>query len=62
MHVHVVTSKQNKYHFCVKGLFQPTHYTYNGETNAYVDGGLICNYPIHCYDGKSVYVNGKTVI
>nr|XP_034310168.1 uncharacterized protein LOC105319593 [Crassostrea gigas] len=41
------------------GLFQPTHYTYNGETNAYVDGGLICNYPIHCYDGWWLSMDSK---
>lgn len=35
----------------IPGLFQATHYTYNGETNTYVDGGVICNYPIHCFDG-----------
>lgn len=37
------------------GMFQATKYTQNGETNTYVDGGLICNYPLHCFDGKSVY-------
>eukprot|EP00105_Crassostrea_gigas_P043528 XP_019927676.1 PREDICTED: uncharacterized protein LOC105340042 isoform X3 [Crassostrea gigas] len=35
----------------IPGMFQATNYTYNGETNTYVDGGVICNYPIHCYDG-----------
>ncbi|XP_052682469.1 uncharacterized protein LOC128163052 [Crassostrea angulata] len=35
----------------IPGLFQATHYTYNGETNTYVDGGVLCNYPIHCFDG-----------
>jgi len=23
----------------------------NGHSDLYVDGGLLCNYPIHCYDG-----------
>ncbi|XP_061186008.1 uncharacterized protein LOC133194074 isoform X5 [Saccostrea echinata] len=35
----------------IPGMFQATNYTYNGETNTYVDGGVICNYPVHCYDG-----------
>ncbi|KAK3109157.1 hypothetical protein FSP39_024196 [Pinctada imbricata] len=35
----------------IPGMFQATNYTVNGETNTYVDGGVICNYPIHCYDG-----------
>ncbi|CAC5387800.1 unnamed protein product [Mytilus coruscus] len=32
-------------------MFKATKYTINGETNTYVDGGLLCNYPIHCFDG-----------
>lgn len=36
-------------------MFQATKYTQHGETNTYVDGGLICNYPVHCFDGKSVF-------
>ncbi|XP_065929686.1 uncharacterized protein [Magallana gigas] len=43
----------------IPGLFQPTHYTCNGETNAYVDGGLICNYPIHCFDGWLLSIDSK---
>lgn len=35
----------------IPGMFQATNYTDNGETNTYVDGGVLCNYPIHCYDG-----------
>nr|XP_034309105.1 uncharacterized protein LOC105339290 [Crassostrea gigas] len=35
----------------IPGMFQATKYTQNGETNTYVDGGLICNYPLHCFDG-----------
>ena len=34
------------------GLFQPIKYDQHGEVNTYVDGGVLCNYPIHCYDGK----------
>ncbi|XP_063399847.1 uncharacterized protein LOC134684480 isoform X2 [Mytilus trossulus] len=32
------------------GVFKATKYTLNKETNTYVDGGLLCNYPIHCFD------------
>ena len=35
----------------VIGMFQATNYTENGETNTYVDGGVLCNFPIHCFDG-----------
>ncbi|PVD30272.1 hypothetical protein C0Q70_09536 [Pomacea canaliculata] len=35
----------------IPGLFQPVKYTIQGRTNVYVDGGLLCNYPIHSYDG-----------
>lgn len=35
----------------IPGMFQATKYTDKGETNTYVDGGVLCNYPIHCYDG-----------
>ena len=49
------------YHACqicqcylVLGLFQATQYETHGQENTYVDGGVLCNYPIHCYDGKSL--------
>lgn len=35
----------------IPGMFQATNYTENGETNTYVDGGVLCNFPIHCFDG-----------
>ncbi|XP_069111424.1 uncharacterized protein [Argopecten irradians] len=35
----------------IPGMFQATPYTVNGETNLYVDGGVLCNYPVHCFDG-----------
>jgi len=35
----------------VSGLFQATRYEQHGEINTYVDGGVLCNYPINCYDG-----------
>ncbi|XP_048777040.2 uncharacterized protein LOC125681141 [Ostrea edulis] len=33
------------------GLMQPVHYTTSGTDNIYVDGGLLANYPITCFDG-----------
>ncbi|XP_060069581.1 uncharacterized protein LOC132549645 isoform X2 [Ylistrum balloti] len=35
----------------IPGMFKATPYTVNGETNLYVDGGVLCNYPVHCFDG-----------
>lgn len=35
----------------IPGLFQATQYETYGQENTYVDGGVLCNYPIHCYDG-----------
>ncbi|XP_053373751.1 uncharacterized protein LOC123532094 isoform X2 [Mercenaria mercenaria] len=35
----------------IPGLFQASRYDLHGEENTYVDGGVLCNYPINCYDG-----------
>lgn len=35
----------------IPGLFQSVQGTMYSNTNTYVDGGIICNYPIHCFDG-----------
>ncbi|XP_038076732.1 uncharacterized protein LOC119744725 isoform X2 [Patiria miniata] len=36
---------------CIPGVFCPVEVK-NGKTkDYYVDGGPLCNYPIHCYDG-----------
>lgn len=35
----------------IPGLFQASKYDLHGEENTYVDGGVLCNYPINCYDG-----------
>lgn len=35
-------------------LFQPVPLKRLGENNLYVDGGVLCNYPIHCFDGHWV--------
>ena len=36
----------------------PYENNYRGVTDTYVDGGLLCNYPINCYDGW--YLSMKT--
>ena len=34
-------------------LFMPIKLFTNAETtDYYVDGGVLCNYPLHAYDGK----------
>ncbi|XP_076094801.1 uncharacterized protein LOC143065237 [Mytilus galloprovincialis] len=35
----------------IPGVFQSVQKKLFGVTNYYVDGGVICNYPIHCFDG-----------
>ncbi|KAK6167413.1 hypothetical protein SNE40_021447 [Patella caerulea] len=35
----------------IPGMFSATKYAAYGQTNVYVDGGVLCNYPIHCFDG-----------
>ncbi|XP_071803371.1 uncharacterized protein [Asterias amurensis] len=35
----------------IPGLFCAVQYSQYGRTDLYVDGGLLCNYPIHCFDG-----------
>ena len=37
----------------ISGVFQSyRHVTDDGTMDVYVDGGLLCNYPIHAFDGK----------
>ena len=37
----------------IPGMFTPPRYGVGkGEEKCYVDGGLLCNYPIHSFDGK----------
>ncbi|XP_038077329.1 uncharacterized protein LOC119745177 [Patiria miniata] len=36
---------------CIPGFFCPVEVKSGNTTDYYVDGGLLCNYPIHCYDG-----------
>ena len=33
-------------------MFQPRVFDHHGPVDLYVDGGLLCNYPINCFDGK----------
>ena len=35
------------------GVFTPMHIkTVAGTKDYYVDGGVLCNFPLHAYDGK----------
>lgn len=33
---------------------QPVHFKKYGHGNVYVDGGLLANYPITCFDGNII--------
>ncbi|XP_062569916.1 uncharacterized protein LOC134231985 [Saccostrea cucullata] len=33
------------------GLMQPVQYVISGQKNLYIDGGVLVNYPISCFDG-----------
>ncbi|XP_078571605.1 uncharacterized protein LOC144859186 [Branchiostoma floridae x Branchiostoma japonicum] len=35
----------------IPGLFEPVLTDYHGDKEFYVDGGVICNYPLHSFDG-----------
>ncbi|XP_066303690.1 uncharacterized protein [Branchiostoma lanceolatum] len=35
----------------IPGLFQPVVTDYHGDKDFYVDGGVVCNYPLHSFDG-----------
>ncbi|CAG5133968.1 unnamed protein product, partial [Candidula unifasciata] len=35
----------------IPGMFKAVKHTLYGQTDIYVDGGVLCNYPIHCFDG-----------
>ncbi|XP_070184563.1 uncharacterized protein [Littorina saxatilis] len=35
----------------IPGLFSAMKYKHHGTEDVYVDGGVLCNYPIHCFDG-----------
>ncbi|RUS74313.1 hypothetical protein EGW08_017922 [Elysia chlorotica] len=35
----------------IPGMFKAVTHTMYGQTDVFVDGGVLCNYPIHCFDG-----------
>ncbi|CAL1535508.1 unnamed protein product, partial [Lymnaea stagnalis] len=35
----------------IPGIFAARKYESHGQSDLYVDGGVLCNYPIHCFDG-----------
>ncbi|XP_012941508.1 uncharacterized protein LOC106012608 [Aplysia californica] len=35
----------------IPGVFSARRYDNHGQVDVYVDGGVLCNYPIHCFDG-----------
>ncbi|XP_041472796.1 uncharacterized protein LOC121422059 [Lytechinus variegatus] len=35
----------------IPGVFFPVKRRYMDRTDLYIDGGVLCNYPVHCYDG-----------
>lgn len=38
---------------CYVGIFQAVKRINDlGQTDVYIDGGLLCNYPVHAFDGK----------
>ena len=38
--------------FIILGIFQAVQMRNNsGQTDIFVDGGVVCNYPIHAFDG-----------
>lgn len=37
----------------ILGIFQAVKVKNDrGDTDVYIDGGLLCNYPVHAFDGK----------
>ena len=47
------------------GIFEAVKMTNSiGQTDIYVDGGIVCNYPIHAFDGmyNSTCRKGKTTL
>ena len=37
----------------MQGVLAPVRYSIHGVEELFCDGGLICNYPIHVFDGES---------
>lgn len=38
----------------ILGVYQSVRYKTGDDNDLYVDGGLLCNYPIHAFDGKAL--------
>ncbi|XP_063965821.1 uncharacterized protein YqhO-like [Lytechinus pictus] len=36
----------------IPGVFFPFQWKYIDRTDLYVDGGVLCNYPVHCFDAS----------
>ena len=50
-----LNSEQIYYYIFIifSGVFQSVRYRLSEDTSdVFVDGGLLCNYPIHAFDGK----------
>ncbi|XP_033741846.1 uncharacterized protein YqhO-like [Pecten maximus] len=45
----------------IPGMFQVVKYNPNTQSpnNMYIDGGVLCNYPIHCFDGWWLSMKSK---
>lgn len=43
----------NKFYFLFAVVFRAVRYTLSGRECVYTDGGLLDQYPIHCFDGRS---------
>ncbi|CAH1785298.1 unnamed protein product [Owenia fusiformis] len=41
------------------GFVQPTVVKKHGLNHCYIDGGVLCNYPIHCFDGWYLSMDPK---
>ncbi|CAH1791882.1 unnamed protein product [Owenia fusiformis] len=43
----------------IPGFVQPKVVEKNGLNHCYIDGGVLCNYPIHCFDGWYLSMDPK---
>ncbi|KAL8563991.1 hypothetical protein ACOMHN_025322 [Nucella lapillus] len=43
----------------IPGLFSAMKYKRLGVEDVYVDGGVLCNYPVHCFDGWYLSMDPK---
>lgn len=40
---------------CFVGVLQPLRMSHDRNEDMYVDGGVICNYPVYVFDGMHVF-------